>query len=171
MSGRRFSDADLSRSAVVTTTADRPPAGTVPGRTALILSGGGALGAYEVGVLKALTSGAAAGDHPRPFDPDLLLGTSVGAFNATFLAARKDVSLAEAVARLEEVWLERIADRGGGNGVFRYRLDPRRLADPLRWCRRPRRTWLRLAEDLRSLSQSAARCALPALYFRVSNSR
>ena len=47
--------------------------------TAFVLSGGGSLGAVQVGMLKALTE--------RGITPDLLIGTSAGALNAVFVAA------------------------------------------------------------------------------------
>ncbi len=55
-------------------------------RVAMILSGGGARGAYEVGVLSYVLDGFARlrGAPPRI---DILCGTSVGAINACFLAA------------------------------------------------------------------------------------
>ncbi len=56
------------------------------GRTALVLSGGGARGAYEAGVLRYLRGelAEALGAQPRI---DVLCGTSIGAVNACFLAA------------------------------------------------------------------------------------
>jgi NTE family protein len=48
-------------------------------KTAFVLGGGGLLGAHEVGMLRAL---AEAGVRP-----DLVVGTSVGAFNGAFVAA------------------------------------------------------------------------------------
>lgn len=54
--------------------------------TGLVLSGGGARGAYAVGVLDALTQILReAGAHPAPFD--VFSGTSVGSINAAYLAA------------------------------------------------------------------------------------
>ena len=47
--------------------------------TAFVLSGGGNLGAVQVGMLQALAD--------RGIKPDLLVGTSVGAINAAYLAA------------------------------------------------------------------------------------
>lgn len=47
--------------------------------TAFVLSGGGSLGAVQVGMLKALAE--------RRITPDLLVGTSAGALNAMFVAA------------------------------------------------------------------------------------
>ncbi|HET7529432.1 MAG TPA: patatin-like phospholipase family protein [Mycobacteriales bacterium] len=48
--------------------------------TAFVLSGGGSLGAVQVGMLLALAD--------RQVVPDLFVGTSVGALNAAFLAGR-----------------------------------------------------------------------------------
>ncbi|MFN3199647.1 MAG: patatin-like phospholipase family protein [Bradymonadia bacterium] len=58
-------------------------------RTALVLSGGGARGAYEAGVLQGLVEalGLRAGDS-APFC--VFSGTSVGALNAAFLAGQLD---------------------------------------------------------------------------------
>ena len=47
--------------------------------TAFVLSGGGSLGAVQVGMLAALSE--------RGIQPDLLIGTSVGALNAAYVAA------------------------------------------------------------------------------------
>lgn len=52
----------------------------------LVLTGGGARGAYQAGVLEAVAE--IAGPGPMPFD--VLCGTSAGAINAAFLAARAD---------------------------------------------------------------------------------
>lgn len=48
--------------------------------TAFVLSGGANLGAIQVGMLRALAE--------RSVEPDLLVGTSVGALNAAFVAGR-----------------------------------------------------------------------------------
>jgi len=82
-----------------------------PARTALVLSGGGARGAYEAGVLSYIRGDLARelGTQPRF---DLLCGTSIGAVNACFLAsladdpARQGEALVEAwrSLRLEEVF-------------------------------------------------------------------
>jgi NTE family protein len=57
--------------------------------TAFVLSGGGSLGAVQVGMLQALAA--------RGVEPDLLIGTSAGALNAVFVAGHglTDRSLAE----------------------------------------------------------------------------
>lgn len=71
-------------------------------RTGLVLSGGGARGAYEVGVVAGLVEALGR----RAEDPPLFsvfAGTSVGAINATYLASRAqrgDLG----IGVLEEVW-------------------------------------------------------------------
>jgi NTE family protein len=65
-----------------------------PPRTAFVLAGGAALGAMHAGMLRAL--------YERGIVPDLLVGTSVGAMNAAFVASRPQTV---ATAReLEAVW-------------------------------------------------------------------
>jgi NTE family protein len=51
-------------------------------RTAFVLSGGGSLGAVQVGMLQALTEAG--------IRPDMLIGTSVGAVNAAWIGGRPD---------------------------------------------------------------------------------
>ena len=62
--------------------------------TAFVLSGGGSLGAVQVGMLQALTE--------RQVTPDLLVGTSVGAVNAAFLAGHGTDPAA--LGRLAHTW-------------------------------------------------------------------
>ena len=69
-------------------------------RAALVLSGGGARAAYQVGVLQAMAAWLPP-DAPCPFH--VLVGTSAGAINAAALAARGR-RFGEAVATLERVW-------------------------------------------------------------------
>ncbi len=76
---------------------------TVP-TTGLVLTGGGARAAYQVGVLKAIAqirrdSGHAAGPNPFP----VITGTSAGAINAAALACGAD-DFDAAVRNLCEVW-------------------------------------------------------------------
>lgn len=64
---------------------------------ALVLTGGGARAAYQVGFLRVL-----AGECPD-LVPGILTGVSAGGINATYLAAR-DRPFADAVLRLADVW-------------------------------------------------------------------
>src|SRR5438128_8301544 len=50
----------------------------LPGQVVLVLQGGGALGAYQVGVYQAL--------HEAGIEPDWVIGTSVGAINGALIA-------------------------------------------------------------------------------------
>ena len=52
---------------------------------AITLSGGGAYGAFEVGVIKALMGGHAAVTAGEALDPQIFTGTSAGAFLAAVL--------------------------------------------------------------------------------------
>ena len=100
-------------------------------RNALVLSGGGARGAYEIGVMKALFEGVVPSTQGRPIAPRIFTGTSVGAYNAAFLAQQPSPGL-EAVGLLEGIWLEHIANNpeSCGNGVYQLRADPFRLLEP-----------------------------------------
>lgn len=66
---------------------------TAPAKTAFVLTGGGSLGAVQVGMLKAL--------HGAGIVPDLVVGASVGAINAAYFAGAPD---AEGIAGLERLW-------------------------------------------------------------------
>jgi len=63
------------------------------GRTAFVFSGGGSLGAIQVGMLRVLLS--------YGLKPDFVVGALVGAINASYFASAPD---AECVARLEQIW-------------------------------------------------------------------
>ena len=63
-------------------------------RTAFVLSGGGSLGAVQVGMLKALTENGC--------QPGLLIGASVGAINAAWMAGRPSH---DGALELAEIWL------------------------------------------------------------------
>jgi len=68
---------------------------SVQPKTAFVLGGGGRWGAVEVGMLKALDEAGV--------EPDLVLGTSIGAFNGSVIASRPG---SEGVAQLAELWEE-----------------------------------------------------------------
>jgi NTE family protein len=62
---------------------------------AFVLGGGGILGAHEVGMLRALAASS--------IEPDLILGTSVGAINGALYAADPTI---DGVNRLSRLWCE-----------------------------------------------------------------
>ena len=83
----------------MTTVALHPPQRLATGglsspRTAFVLSGGASLGALHVGMLEAL--------YERGITPDFLVGTSVGALNAAFVASRPQSP--QTARELARVW-------------------------------------------------------------------
>jgi NTE family protein len=66
---------------------------------ALILSGGGVKGAYQIGILKYLS-------QVRGLSWDLVAGISVGALNGSFLAQYKPSEQANGIKNLEKVWTD-----------------------------------------------------------------
>jgi NTE family protein len=63
------------------------------GRTAFVFAGGGSLGAIQVGMLRTLLS--------HGLRPDFVVGSSVGAINASYFAAAPDL---DGVAALGRIW-------------------------------------------------------------------
>jgi hypothetical protein len=101
---------------------------------AVVLSGGGAHGAYEVGVLKALLTAATWTTGGVPLDPNVITGTSIGAYNAAVLMSRLDMEDPQAVADyLEDVWVNVIPRDNVTNHthVFRFRANPAELLGSL----------------------------------------
>lgn len=81
------------------------------GVTGLLLTGGGARAAYQVGVLEAIADlrlGAGAKDQPNPFP--IITGTSAGAINAAALACGAD-DFDGAVRRIAQMWRDITADQ------------------------------------------------------------
>jgi NTE family protein len=75
----------------------------VPESIGLVLAGGGARGAYEVGVLSVLLPWLEREHGQRP---DVIVGTSVGALNAAFLAAHADRDTPSLVQDGTRTWRE-----------------------------------------------------------------
>ena len=107
------------------------PAGN---KHAVILSGGGAYGAYEVGVLKAMLTGQMPQTGFVKIDPAIYTGTSVGGINAAVMVSQSGGGIAgpEAIAFLENAWLDIIAEtqQTCGNGAYRIRADLFRYLSP-----------------------------------------
>jgi len=129
------------------------------GKVGVVLSGGGAFAAYEVGVLRALVEGRSAASGHRPLAPQVVTGTSAGAFNAALIASRGDRPLAEGLADVERVWLERVAAGPCGNGVFRWRGSPFNFLELRCLLDNPFRFFWERVEDVSSLLDLAARWA------------
>ncbi len=73
-------------------------------KTGLILTGGGARAAYQVGVLQAISSILWEAGWPPARNPfDIICGTSAGAINATALACHAD-NFGEGMQKLLDVW-------------------------------------------------------------------
>jgi len=66
---------------------------SLPGQVVLVLQGGGALGAYQVGVYEAL--------HEAGIEPDWVIGTSIGAINGAIIAGNTPKRRRE---RLHSFW-------------------------------------------------------------------
>jgi NTE family protein len=69
-------------------------------RVALVLAGGGARGAYEAGALAVLAPALAA----RGQTPDVIVGTSIGALNGAFFAARAGEPPPAVAGEAVEMW-------------------------------------------------------------------
>jgi NTE family protein len=83
----------------MTNRSDNTGGETEAGCTALILPGGGARGAYQVGVLRAIAGFAALEGNPFP----VICGVSAGAINAASLASHAD-EFVHGVRLLEQFW-------------------------------------------------------------------
>src|SRR5438045_9023673 len=79
-----------------------------PGQVVLVLQGGGALGAYQVGVYEAM--------HEAGVEPDWVIGTSIGAINAALIAGNAPDQRFE---RLQEFWA-RVASVGSEFDLSRF---------------------------------------------------
>lgn len=105
-------------------------------KRALVLAGGGARGAYQVGMLQELVG-------TKGLDFHIIRGVSVGALNASFLAqaptrGNSIAELRKRVTALQELWLADIkgnrsvcAERGGWPGIV-VGLDSLYSLEPLR---------------------------------------
>jgi NTE family protein len=78
------------------------------GRVGLVLSGGGARGAYQAGVLSGISEiiGQDYGDQPFP----IITGISAGSINASYLASAS-VSFKQQAGRLVQMWSELASDQ------------------------------------------------------------
>ena len=96
-----------TRSAALHAKREAPPAQTV-----LVLQGGGALGAYQVGVYQAL--------HEAGIEPDWVIGTSIGAINAALIAGNAPAQRLERLTAFWDVlrWRSPLASLSSDAGVL-----------------------------------------------------
>jgi NTE family protein len=78
----------------------------IPGQVVLVLQGGGALGAYQLGVYEAL--------HAAGIEPDWVIGTSIGAINGALIAGNPPEQRLE---RLQAFW-RHVEQQGSVAGAF-----------------------------------------------------
>jgi len=124
----------------------------------VVLSGGGARAAYEVGVLKSLYRGscpAAKGQNA----PEVFCGTGAGAFNAAVIASRIPEQQPSPVGYLESLWADEIPREGlsRNNRVFRRRLDTAQFFDFGYMWRRPFKSWVQYFRDFGRLAPELLR--------------
>ncbi len=136
-----------------------PPPSTHLGVAGIVLSGGGARGAYEAGVLRYLYQDLAR-KLGRPPRIEIISGTSVGAINGAYLASVMDEA-ASGVDRLVDLWTTLELDHVLGFGVGQAFRIPRVLLGgaaaagifdvrPLIRIVERNMRWHRLARNLRS---------------------
>ncbi|HEY9180745.1 MAG TPA: patatin-like phospholipase family protein [Candidatus Baltobacteraceae bacterium] len=82
----------------------------------LVLSGGGAKGAYEAGIIDTLARGIPDGSPMRPYGG--VAGTSIGALNGWFVATGQ-------YSNMRQLWMSVASDR-----VFRLKPEFAKLQDP-----------------------------------------
>ena len=95
-------------------------------RVALVLQGGGALGAYQAGVYQAL--------HEAEIEPDWVSGVSIGAINSAIIAGN---SRKRRLEKLHSFW-DRITDRK----IWHYTPD----GDIFRRARNATSAWLTMTQ-------------------------
>ena len=83
---------------------------------ALVLQGGGALGAYEVGVIKALWEKLTEEDNEHGYNGrplfDIIAGTSIGAINGAVLTSqvlKNGGDWKKSIGKLEEFWTAQLS--------------------------------------------------------------
>jgi NTE family protein len=96
-------------------------AAKLPGQAVLVLQGGGALGAYQVGVYEAM--------HEAGIEPDWVIGTSIGAINAALIAGNTPENRLE---RLRTFW-SRVEQQGGNLATVAFGIPQFFVPNPFAW--------------------------------------
>jgi NTE family protein len=104
---------------------DHPSNSKLPGQVVLVFQGGGALGSYQAGVYQAL--------HEASIEPDWIIGTSIGAINASLIAGNRRE---DRIPKLKEFW-RRVESRpmldfGGASAGFSHAFANWRVAQNAR---------------------------------------
>lgn len=98
---------------------------TGPGQIVLVFQGGGALGAYQAGVYQAL--------HEAGIEPDWIVGTSIGAINASLIAGN---AVENRLPKLKAFW-QRMEDKSLWHAV-----------SPLAWAAQSLSYWRTLSAGI-----------------------
>ena len=123
----------------------------ISGPTAVVLSGGGARGAYQIGVLRGIFEITRSLGIVQPFQ--ILTGVSAGAINAAYLAASAD-NYAKAIDELQHFW-------GNIRSEQVYRTDTWSLGKiGIRWAWDAVSGGYRLGEQARALLDTAPLASL-----------
>jgi predicted acylesterase/phospholipase RssA len=129
---------------------------------AVVLTGTGANAAFEVGVLQGLRLGTWGEAGNPPVQPFCYSGTSSGALNAAAMVSTAHLAAKEALDRLEDIWLRRIAiTAGSATGLFRIRWDPTQYTLSS-YGTDPTGPWLAFAKDALHVATEFAQRALLA---------
>lgn len=115
----------------------------------MVLSGGGAFGAYGIGVMKALFSGQSPSTELSRINPTIFTGTSVGSLNASLMVADPDDDAAVSLRSLQQFWFRELVGRrrSGRRELFRLRGDPASFIQPQRILMQPVDTFLQYGRD------------------------
>ena len=102
-----------------------------PEKTALVLSGGGAYAAYEIGAMRAILGGETEATAHQRVRPDISTGTSAGSLNAALMASHLHGHPRPPSIAVKRVWLDDLAGNTAvsDNGVLHLRLNPLSLAN------------------------------------------
>lgn len=116
---------------------------------AVILSGGGAYGAYEVGVMQALFTGESPSTGYSYLNPGIFTGTSVGALNAAYIVSRASEDICATICHLASLWIDELSESSEtcGNGIFRFRANPLQFLNPACFASNPLAPLTELAMD------------------------
>jgi len=129
---------------------------------ALVLSSGGAEGAYAVGVMKALLSRKSAIDQ-LPLDPEVFKAPrSAPSTPPSGGAAGRD-GLCFGLGTQGAGLARRFGEHPPGTGALRIRANPFEFLDPSRFITNPLQWFLNLAEDSAYFAREGSRTPVPKL--------